>query len=54
MILVRYEAGYWVLLESLGDFVVASPRGFQEFWQLLGGLWAGYLVEGFVGKNPFG
>ena len=45
--------GYWVVRESLGGFAVAAPRDFQEFRQLLGGLWAGYLVEGSVEKNPF-
>ena len=44
-------AGYWVLRGSLGGFAVASPK---EFRQLVGGLWVGYLVDGFVGQNHYG
>ena len=45
---IGYFGGVW------GGFVVAAPEDFQEFQQLVGGLWVGYLVDGFVEKNPCG
>jgi hypothetical protein len=40
-------AGYWVFRGRLGGFAAAVPGVFQ---QLVEGLWAGYLVDGFCSK----
>ena len=52
--LVGYVGGLMGTSGGSRDFAVAAPGGFQEFRQLFGGLWADYLVEGFVEQNPFG
>ena len=52
--LIGSVGGLLGIFGGSGGFVVVVPEDFQEFQQLLGDLWVGCLVEGFVGKNPFG